>query len=190
MPNFTITIPDSLKTEMENLSEVNWSEVCRNAISQYIAHRKNPTPKIELSLDRTSLEHEHLQTGYPTLTIRLKIHNNMDSEIMVDRIIVNIKLFENSRTIPIGYAYDLNKKTINSHSTTHAPIYLALPKEKIEDLASTFTSTFHSEIRCVVYVEGFRNYYQQDLTTRIPIDDWKRVVKEALKKHQTTRVDR
>ena len=50
MPNVTITVSEELKAQMDNYSEVSWSEICRNAISQYISQRENPTPKIELDL--------------------------------------------------------------------------------------------------------------------------------------------
>lgn len=40
MKNLTITIDDKTKNDMEKLSEVNWSEVCREAIKVYIQNRQ------------------------------------------------------------------------------------------------------------------------------------------------------
>lgn len=37
--NLTISIPDQLANEMRNYSEVNWSEICRQAITNYIKDR-------------------------------------------------------------------------------------------------------------------------------------------------------
>lgn len=190
MPNVTISVPDELKTEMDKLTEVNWSEVCRNAISLYISQRKSPVPKIELSLDQIALEYDNFQTGYPTLRIDLKLHNKMDSEIIVDRIIVNARSYKDSNTFPLGISYDLHKRTISSNSTSHAQIYLVILKEKITSLAGIFDSSFYCQIHFAVYAEGFKNVYDQDLTTKIPIDEWKEVVAKAVKTHQTTRVDR
>ena len=66
MPNLTINVPDQLKAEMDTLSEVNWSEICRKAISRYIAQRKNPSPQIELDVRTSTLTEYDYGTGYPT----------------------------------------------------------------------------------------------------------------------------
>jgi len=187
MPNVTITVTDELKAEMDKLPEVSWSEICRNAIALYISQRKTPTPRIELSLNTVILEHNNFVTGYPTLMIELKMHNKMDSEIIVDRIIVNAKGRKDSNVFPLGMGYDLHKKTVTPNSTVAARIYLVLLKEKIESLADVFTSSFHCEIHCAIYAEGFKNGYEQDLTTKIPIDEWKEVVAKTLKPSQIIR---
>ena len=36
MPNITISVPEDLKIKMDNLSTVNWSEVFRKAVADYI----------------------------------------------------------------------------------------------------------------------------------------------------------
>ena len=187
MPNVTISVTDELKVEMDTLSEVSWSEICRNAISRYIAQRKNPTPNIELDLREVRLDHCSFETGYPTLTIPLRIHNKMGSEITVDRILFNVKFIEGGREHAIGLDYDLYKRTIGLHSVGGTQLSLTLHKERIASLEDIFTSTFHCSIQCIIFVEGFRNPYTQDVGTRIPIDDWKKFVKNVLKTHQATR---
>ena len=188
MPNVTISVPDQLKAEMDTLSEVNWSEVCRNAISRYIAQRKHPTPNIELDLRNARITHYDYQTGYPTLSIDLRIHNKMDSEITVDRILFNARFIREDGYQPvIGSGYDLYKRTVGSNSVGMATIYLVLPKDKIETLQSEFQSTFYCDINCIVFVEGFRKPYNQGVRTTIPIDHWNDVVRKALKAHQATR---
>lgn len=181
MPNLTINVPDPLKAEMDNLSEVNWSEVCRNAISRYMAQRKNPTPKIELDLRSSRLTHLAFETGYPTLSMDLRIYNKMDSEITVDRILFNISFIKESTYHAIGSGYYLHKRNIGSNSFGVAQIHLVLPKEKIRELEDVFNSTFDCRVRCVVFVEGFRNEYNTEVQTRIPIDIWENLVKRVLK---------
>ena len=181
MPNVTISVPDQLKAEMDTLSEVNWSEVCRNAISQYIAQRKNPTPNIELDLRNARLTNYDFETGYPTLGIDLRIHNKMNSEITVDRILSTAGFITQDRKIlAIGRAYDLYKRNIGSNSVGGATIHFVLPKEKITSLQSEFNSTFTCNIRCMIFADGFRNPYNQDVRTEIPIDRWKKFVERAL----------
>lgn len=186
MPNVTISVSEKLKVEMDTLSEVNWSDICRKAISRYIAERKNPTPNIELDLRETRLDHYSHETGYPTLIIPLRIHNKMESEITIDRILFNVRyVTEDGHQYVMGSGYDLHKRIISSNSIGGTQILLALLKEKIASLENVFTSTFHLHIRCIVYVEGFKNPYNQEVTTRIPIDDWKKLLKELLKTSQS-----
>lgn len=182
MPNVTISVPDSLKAKMDTLSEVNWSEICRKAISRYIAQRKNPTPKIELDLREVRLDSHGYQTGYPTLTVPLRIHNKMESEITIDRILYTIQsITEDGHQYILGSGCDLYKRIIDSNSIDTATIRSPLPNEKIASLKNVFTSTFRCVIRCIVFVDGFRNPYNQDVTTRIPIDDWRELSKRVLK---------
>lgn len=182
MPNLTINVPDGLKDEMDTLTEVNWSEVCRNAISRYIAQRKNPTPNIELELRNSRLIDLAYETGYPTLSIDLRIHNKMDSGIMVDRILANASFFERdgSHVRHIGAAHDLHRRIIGAHSVGGATIHIPFPKEKILELRDVFDSSFDCRVRCLVFVEDFSNAYNQEVKATIPIDLWNNVVKKAL----------
>jgi len=40
MTNITLSIPSDLKSEMDSMPEINWSEIARNAISEKIAEYK------------------------------------------------------------------------------------------------------------------------------------------------------
>ena len=40
MPTLTLAIPKELKSEMESLPELNWSEIARKAISEKVAEYK------------------------------------------------------------------------------------------------------------------------------------------------------
>lgn len=185
MVNVTISVTDELKAEMDKLQEVSWSEICRNAISRYIAQRKNTTPKIELDVRNSRLTDYAFETGYPTLSVDLRIYNKMDSEITVDRILSNVMFFLQSNAYPVGSANDLHRRIIGANSVGGATIHLPLFKEKILDLKDMFNSTFDCRITCTVYVEGFRNEYNREVKTQIPIDVWEDVVRKALKAPQS-----
>jgi len=184
MPNITLSVSEELKAEMDKLTEVRWSEICRDAISRYIAQRKNPTPRIELELRNSWIKDYDHGTGYPTLSIDLKIHNRMDTEIVVDRILADARFIESgeARQHSVGVAHDLRKKVIAPNSSGAATIHLIFPKEKIHELKDKFKSTFDCQVECMVFVEDFKHEYNQRVKTRIPIDHWKRVVEKALKK--------
>ena len=187
MPNVTISVPEKLKGEMDKIPEVSWSEICRGAISRYIAQRKNPTPRIELELRYSRIKDYDYGTGYPTLIIDLKIHNRMDTEIIVDRILANARFIESKepRQHSIGTAHDLRKKVIAPDSSGAATIHLTFPKEKIHELKDKFKSTFDCQVECMVFVEGFKHEYNQVVKTSIPIDHWNNVVTKVLEKPQS-----
>ena len=44
MPNVTLSVSDSLKENMDNFPEVSWSNVCRNAIENYLDSRSSSNP--------------------------------------------------------------------------------------------------------------------------------------------------
>ncbi|MFX0210848.1 MAG: hypothetical protein ACFFDT_33020 [Candidatus Hodarchaeota archaeon] len=180
MPNVTISVPDSLKTEMDEFTEVSWSQICRDAISRYIAERKNPTPKIELDLLRAVLKAKDFHQGYTSLNLSLRIHNKMDFEIIVDRIIFHVDFWKGNTVYAMGNSFDIHKIIINSTSTVNKSTYLNIYKEKIYELEDLFDSTFPCRIRCVVFVEGFKQPYNTELRTRIPIDEWLEVVHETI----------
>ena len=182
MPNLTISVPEGLKTEMDALSEVNWSEICRKAISKYIAERKNPTPSIELDLRNASLISQGYETGYPTLRVDLRIQNKMNSDITVDRILFNVRFTAQGHVHMVDSAVDLHRRNIAANSVGGAQLHLVLPREKIDEMKSAFQSTFDCLITCLVYVDGFREAYRQEAETRIPIDDWNKFVVRALPK--------
>jgi len=48
--NVTILIQDELAEKMRKFPEVNWSEVCRKAIDNYIKEREGVPPKVEQGL--------------------------------------------------------------------------------------------------------------------------------------------
>jgi hypothetical protein len=180
MPNVTISVPDSLKTEMDDLTEVSWSQICRDAISRYIAERKNPDPKIELDLARVDLDAEDFNHGYPSLNISLRIHNKMNIEVMVDRIIFHIRFWKSSKFYAMGYGFDIYKTRINPSSAVRKSTFLTIHREKIQELKDVFDSTFTCSVRCTAYVEGFKQPYHSELNTKIPIDEWLTFVHESI----------
>lgn len=183
--NVTISVPEGLKKEMDNYPEVSWSEVCRKAISRYIAERKNPTPSIELTIDDAGLDIYH-DSGHPALVINLKIHNKMETEIVVDRILFKVRFHSSVKggILSIGSGYDMYRRFVSPNSIGGTQIFLPLPKDKITTLEPLFKSTFPCLVRCTVFVEGFRNPFNQELRTKIPIDEWMKFVETVLKKPQ------
>jgi hypothetical protein len=188
MPNVTISVPDDLKAEMDKFPEVSWSEISRKAIAKYIEERKNPVPRVEFDLREARLDYYSFETGSPTLTIPLRIHNMMESEIIVDRILFNVSFLDKGNQYAIGSSHDLYKRVIGPNSVGEAQLVLEFPREKFVLFADKFTETFYSLVHCVLFAEGFRSPYSNDVRTRIPIDDWKKVVGKILRESKSSRI--
>lgn len=182
MPNVTISVPEKLKAEMDKLPEVSWSEICRKAITRYVNERKNPTPAMDVDIRDVRLDAYH-ESGYPTLTATLRIHNKMNSDVTVDRILANVKFWapRSGNQYHVGSSFDLNRRVILASSVGGAQLFLPMFEEKIKKLAGEFTETFPCIIHCIVIADGFRNPYKQDVRTEIPIDRWKEFTKTTLK---------
>jgi hypothetical protein len=180
-------VSEELRAEMDKLSEVNWSEISRNAISEYIAHRKNPHPSIELDLREIRLDPYH-PSGYPTLTATLRIHNKMSVDIVVDRTVYQVRFRsrQTEREYRAGCGFDLNFVSIKANSIGQAQLFLPLFREKFEELDGNFSSTFKCTFSCYVTVKSFKEVYRQDVTAEIPIDKWMEFSNRALKKNKTT----
>jgi len=185
MTNVTITVPEELRIKMDNYSEVSWSEICRNAISQYIAQRENPTPRLELDVRSPRIDHYDSETGYATLIVDLRIQNRMSSEIILNRVLATGSAeTPNGLNVYFGQTYDLHKKTITPNSVGSATIRLPFPREKLLEFKDKFTRTFNSRLFCRVFVDGFRDDYTQEVIVQIPIDVWNSVIEKALKRGQ------
>jgi len=62
--NLTISVPDVLSDEMKNYPEVNWSEICRNAIKNYILNRESIDP-IRVQWRKELIEYVKKQRNAP-----------------------------------------------------------------------------------------------------------------------------
>jgi hypothetical protein len=187
MPNVTISVPDDLKNEMDKLQEVNWSEVSRKAIAKYIDERKTPTPRVEFDIRDVRIECYSWHSGFAVLRVPLRIHNMMESEIVVDRVLFNVRFSEGDIQHGIGSGNDLYKRTIGPNSSGEAQLVLELTREKIRSLADVFTSTFLCQLECVLFAEGYKNPYSQQMHTKIPIDEWKEAVGRVSQTPKITR---
>ena len=181
MPNVTISVSEKLKAEMDKLPKVNWSEICREAITRNVNEKKNPTPAMELDIRDVRLDTHH-ESGYPTLTAYLRIHNKMNSDIPVDRILFKVEFWgpRSGNRYHVGQGVDLYRRIVPASSVGGAQLFLPIFEQKIKRLAGEFTRTFPCIIHCTVTVDGFRNPHNQDVRLEIPIDKWKEFTKNAL----------
>lgn len=187
MPNLTISVSEELKTQMDGFSEVSWSEICRKAITAYIQSRINPIPQIQLRASEISLESYH-ESGYPGLRIDLLIQNQMNFEIVVDRILYNVNFFTTKgRFDGAGSDADLYKRSVTANAMGGAQLFLKMTKDRITYLDQFLEETFQCKIECVVFVEGFKHAYRGEVKFKIPIDEWRKFV-DRVKPKKTSEI--
>lgn len=189
MPNLTISLPEGLKTEMDALSEVNWSEICRKAISRYITERKNTTPQIQIRAGEGVRPESYHKSGDPGLQINLLLQNQMSFEIVVDRILFDVSfLTTRGQWDSVGSDAYLYRRFISANAMDGAQLFLRMLKEKISFWDQFLESTFKCRVGCTVFVEGFRAPYEGHAYFEIPIDKWKKFV-DRVKPKKTSRKD-
>lgn len=173
---------------MDKYSEVSWSEICRNAISQYIAQRKSPSPRMELNVRSSGLNANDLYTGYPSLIVNLNVQNNSNSEMNMDRILATARSQDTNdgRRVVLGETYFLYRHTFYPNSSAVITLRFPLLKEKLVEVQNRFASTFNCKIDCTVFVDGYANRYDQEVVIQIPIDKWHTFLKKALGTNQAT----
>jgi hypothetical protein len=179
MVNVTISVPDELKAKMDELTEVSWSKVCREAIAKYITEREYPQPFIELDIRNPQLSNEH-PSGYPTLTATLRIHNKMNVPILVRKILFGVKFRGIEAQEFIGLSHDLNENVVRANSIGQRALFLPIFREKLKEISEDFNQTFVADFECSVICEGFERPYTANISSEIAIDKWQNFMKHAL----------
>lgn len=188
MPNLTISVSEQLKSQMDSFSEVSWSEICRKAITAYIQSRINPMPQIQLRAGEIDPESYH-ESGYPGLRINLLIQNKMSFEVIVDRILYKVSFYTTRGQFDgAGSDFELYKHIVPANAMGGTQFFLKMMKEKIMHLDQYLEKTFQCKVECIVFVEGFKQPYKQEVRFKIPIDEWKKFV-DRVKPEKTTKED-
>ena len=179
MVNVTISVTEELKSEMDKFSDINWSEVCRRAIAKEMQYRKSQVPQIGIIL-KEAIPESPIRSPVrpdPGLVIALSIYNKMPFEIVLDRILCKVRFRVGSRVIPVSDTFYLNKIRILSNSNVDIRFPAYITERRINEIDHLLTTTFYCELLLTVFAEDFRvPHYESDLTTRIPIDEWKKMV--------------
>ena len=171
-----------------NSESIDRSEISRKAIARYIDERKNPAPRVEFDLREVRLDYYSFESGSPSLTISLRMHNMMESEIVVDRVLFDVNFLDKGRQYAMGSGYDLYKRVVGANSVGATQLVLEIPREKIKLFADKFAETFYCNVRCTLFAESYTNPYSSEVRTKIAIDEWQNVVKKVLQELESYRI--
>jgi hypothetical protein len=175
--NLTITVPEGLKAQMDAQAEVNWSEVCRNAISLYLENRRNVVPKLSLRVDRTAFSY-NLWMRAPQLTTLLAIRNLMGREIILDRVLygVNLSLARSGNMLAHHDGVYLNKHVLAQDSEINLALDWSPDYMTMERLIRTVKASMNLQSNFTIFVEGIKQAHNASGTSIIPIDEWNEAV--------------
>ncbi len=152
--SISIYIPDELADRMGKLPEVNWSEIARQCIENYIEQRK-PTEEEKLHirlLEPRQIRCTPLPRFFPKtqeFDIVYRIENQSEEDLILDRLLYEIRVMqENGRTaIGIIRGLNLEKTEINKGSGFSMLEKPSVPKELLQKMIETASSSGNIEMR-------------------------------------------
>jgi len=171
MVNVTISVTEELKAEMEKLSEVNWSEICRSAISEYIRIRENPSPLLEFSAIRETCDENN---GVQRISIDLAIQNLMNVEVTIDRIFYEVWLATKGRFVYASSGQYLRKQKIPQKSKRNIRLSAEIDRFRTLELETEFKETFDCKFVLETFTEEFKDELRGEVIVKIPIDEWQK----------------
>jgi hypothetical protein len=174
---------------MDELSEVNWSEVCRNAISAYVVAKKNPTPQIDLLV--TSLVPRFYPHRGPELEIALRFDNRMPREVEIDRMIFEVALVDKGGK-PLGLlkGSDLQILSIGPNSFFSQTIYTDFNFDWFVHVDEITTRSFYATVSFTVYVRNFKQSVRGSAQLTIQKEEWKDVADKIREEFKLAKNDR
>lgn len=188
MPNITLSVSQEMKDRMDTFSEVSWSNVCRNAILNYLDEREKDTRisesqnlKVIGYIDPVQRRRKENKIVY-----MLKIKNNEPFNIIIDRIIYGIQFKFDERDeiteYPI-YFFDMKSTPSNEIAWIGSPDNLSeMSKERIfsnfdeeKEIKWIIYGSIFYRSRTEIYKQGFYIEGILDENSRDFINDQMRV---------------
>jgi hypothetical protein len=193
--NFTVSIPEELKTEMEKYPDVNWSNLIRKNIQNYLQNRRNTFPPLEFELKEVHLAYSN-ELMQPLMILDLKVAKSLDSQIIIDRISFNVK-FVKEHFVQHGEDYLVvaarDKKALAGvfkevlldylhiiKSVSDVKMSLSPSVDMLRRLNDNIHASFWVDISITAYAQGFEYPAIKNLTIKVPIDEWKNELTNAL----------
>jgi hypothetical protein len=185
MVNFTVSISEELKTEMDKYPEVNWSEVIRKSIQTYLQTRQNPVPQLEFGISEAHVAWNWF-LARPSVSVNLKATNKLTTDLVLDRILYTIGfLTSQNREARGGFEGQfLQYCQLKPNEPADIQLTFYPNTELLRRLTDKMESTFVLQADLIVLVQGFTNPYRAQVFSKVPIDEWKNEAKSALDEYE------
>ena len=183
MVNFTVSIPEDLKSEMDKFPDVNWSELTRKSIQIYLQNRKNSFPPLDFEMNELHIGYDH-DLKMPSMSLSLKATNKLDSELVIDRILFKVEFDKEYGRAKLEGAFESQSLEYRRISGESKIIIGFLPQaDMLRRLSEKLEATFWVYVTLTVFVQGFVCPQTKVVLTKVPIDEWKNEVRVALNKY-------
>jgi len=183
--NFTVTIPEDLKAEMDKLPDVNWSDLTRKSIQIYLKGKKNPFPPLEFEIKEMHIDYDDdLKT--PLMSLSLNAMNKFDSELVIDRILFKVEFDKEYGRSKLEGAFTgqfLEYLSVRGQGESNIKITFYPEVDMLRLLSEKLESTFWVYVSLSVFVQGFVCPQIKVVPTKVPIDEWKNEVRASLNKY-------
>lgn len=201
MVNFTVSLPEELKAEMDKFPDINWSEQIRKNIQSFLLYKRNQFPPLEFELAELFFTYAN-DLMQPLMVICLKVTKKMlDSQLIIDRMLFTVK-FVKEHFIPHGEDYRVvearEKKALQGifrenllqytyiiKSDSDVKIPLSPPVDLFRRLNVKMQATFWVDISLTAYVQGFEHPAIKNLSIKVPIDEWKSQANSVLSSYDS-----
>ena len=184
--NFTVTMPEELKAEMDKYPEVNWSEVIRKSVQSYLLSRQYPIPQLEVEVFEYIVQWNQF-IARPLILFNLKIIDKMSTDVTIDRIIYTLSfttITDNDRKGGFEGTFS-HYRQIKPNTTLQMGIHFYPEIDTLKKLTEKMIATFAIEATLYIYVQGFANPFVKTISTKVPIDEWQNMVSSALTHYES-----
>jgi len=179
--NFTVTVSEELKAEMDRYPEVNWSEVFRKNIQSYMQARQNPTPQLDFEMKEAHVSWNWL-LGQPRISVFVRIINRLTADVLLDRILFSVAVLTSTTREGRGgfEGQYLQYRQLLAGKSTDIELTLHPNADFLQRLTNKLESTFILQLDLIACVEGYPNPCVKQILGKVPIDEWKNEIETAL----------
>lgn len=171
MANITVSVPEELKAKMDQMTDVNWSEIARNGFTQYIRTRESQSPPIHVGVRTFSFATDMEKDT--VLRVGLQLRNDSDAPLVIDRMSISA----NIGGWYVGPQYRHEGSYINKNSESNMPLDLKLVPTIAISLIRSIKASFRCELTIVTYCDGFAAPYHFYHSEKVTIEEWNSYLK-------------
>ncbi len=185
MVNFTVSISEDLKAEMDKFPDVNWSELTRKSIQVYLQSRKNPFPPLEFEMKEAHMVYDD-DLRRPLMSVLLKGTSKLDSELVIDRILFKVEFNKEYGRGKLEGAFTgqfLEYQSVRGQGESNIKITFYPEVDMLRCLNEKLDATFWVYVTLTVFVQGFVCPQIKVVPIKVPIDEWKSQVESSLNKY-------
>lgn len=181
MTNITVSVPEDLKSKMDQMADVNWSEVARNGFAQYIRGRESQSPPIQYVVRTFTFANDMEKDA--VLRIGVQVRNNSDAPLAIDRMSISGNI--GGWYVAPQYRHEMSRLEKNAEGNLQLDLKIS-PTIAIS-LMKNIKASFRCELTIVTYCNGYAAPHQFGHNEKVTIEEWnnylRSFIEPSLKEH-------